>query len=476
MTIKNRYPLPLIQEILARLQKARWYTKLDLRDGYYHLRIAEGEEWKTAFQTRYGHFEFQVMPFGLTNAPGSFQHFINHTIRDYLDVFCTAFHDDILLYSSTLKENKEHMRLVLKRLSAAGVHLKPGKCRFHVQEVDYLGLVITLNGLRMQEEKVATIRNWEDPESVKDVQSFLGFANFYRRIILNYSKVVAPLTKLTAKSVPWQGGTEQGTAFKALKDAFTSGPILQHFDYEKAIIVETDASDYVSAGVLLQPDDNSVLRPVAFFPKKHSPAECNYEIYDKKLLAIVRSFEEWRPHLIGAVQPVRVLTDHKNLEYFATKRQLNQRQVRRSGFMAQFPWYAEYRPGKLGGKPDELTRRSGDLPNEVDERLAQRMQILLKPEIYHAASHAENHAKNHRQSPDYDTIRASEVTLLAGKPPPPPSSPPPPPPSSPPLPPPSSPPPPPSPPSPLSPSSPPTDFESLLSVAYASDPFPSEVL
>ena len=181
MTIKNRYPLPLIQETLARLQKARWYTKLDLRDGYYHLRIAEGEEWKTAFRIRYGHFEYQVMPFGLTNAPGSFQHFINDTLREFLDLFCTAFLDDILIYSDSQEENKKHTRQVLERLAEVGIHLKPEKCMFHVQEVDYLGLVITPGGLRMQEEKVATIRNWEDPKCLKDVQSFLGFANFYRR-------------------------------------------------------------------------------------------------------------------------------------------------------------------------------------------------------------------------------------------------------------------------------------------------------
>jgi len=132
MTVKNRYPLPLIQETLARLQKARWYTKLDLRDGYYHLRIAKGEEWKTAFRTRYGHFEYQVMPFGLANAPASFQHFINDTIRDMLNVFCTAFLDDILIYSGTLEENKKHTRLVLECLAAARIHPKPEKCHFHV--------------------------------------------------------------------------------------------------------------------------------------------------------------------------------------------------------------------------------------------------------------------------------------------------------------------------------------------------------
>ena len=184
---------------------------------------------------------------------------------------------------------------------------------------------------------------------------------------------MAPITKLTGKSTPCTWGTEQERAFQGLKDAFTSAPILQHFDYEKAIVVETNASDYVSAGVPSQPDDQGVLRPVAFFSKKHSPAEGNYEIYDKELLAIVRSFKEWHPHLIRAAQPIKVLTDHKNLEYFATKRQLNQRQVCWSGFMAQFLWYAEYRPGKLGGKPDALTRRSGDLPKEGDERLEQRV-------------------------------------------------------------------------------------------------------
>ena len=184
------------------------------------------------------------------------------------------------------------MRQVLERLSAAGIHLKPEICRFQVQEVDYLGLVITRGGVRMQEEKVTTVRNWEAPPCVKDLQSFLGFANFYRRFIANYSKVVAPITKLTGKDTPWTWGTEQKRAFQGLKASFTSAPILLHFDYEKATVVETDASDYVAAGVLSQPDDKGVLRPVAFFSEKHSPAECNYEIYDKELLAIVRSFEE----------------------------------------------------------------------------------------------------------------------------------------------------------------------------------------
>ena len=379
ITIKNRYPLPLIQETLARLQKAKWYTKLDMRGAYNLLRMAEGEEWKTAFRTRYGHFEYTVMPFGLTNAPASFQHFVNDVLRKFLDRTGTAFLDDILIYSDTLEENIQHTREILMALDEVGLHLKPEKCRFHIQEVDYLGLVITPGGIRMQQSKVDTIQNWQSPTSVKGVQEFLGFANFYRRFILNYSSVVVPLTRLTRKDTPFVWESEQEEAFQKLKIAFTSAPILCHFDWEKSIVVETDASDFVSAGVLSQPDENDILHPVAFFSKKHSLAECNYEIYDKELLAIVRCFEEWHPHLIGSPHPIQVLTDHKNLEFFKTKRTLNQWQIRWSEFMSEFPWYAEYRPGKLGGKPDSLTRRSGDLPREGDERLTQRFQALLKP-------------------------------------------------------------------------------------------------
>jgi hypothetical protein len=159
ITVKNRYPLPLIQETLTRLSKAKWFTKLDLRGAYNLVRIAEGEEWKTAFRTRYGHFEYNVMPFGLTNAPASFQHFINDTLRDFLDVFCTAYLDDILIYSDSLAEHQIHVRQVLKKLQQAGLYLKPEKCEFHVQEVKYLGLIITTKGIQMDPAKVAAVKD-----------------------------------------------------------------------------------------------------------------------------------------------------------------------------------------------------------------------------------------------------------------------------------------------------------------------------
>ncbi|KAI0991394.1 hypothetical protein K3495_g16793, partial [Podosphaera aphanis] len=224
------------------------------------------------------------MPFGLTNAPATFQHFVNDCLRDYLDIFCTAFVDDILIYSDTLEEHKTHVVNVLKALKKNNVFLKPEKCEFHTQSTTYLGLIIEPNGIRMDPKKLEAVREWTKPRNVKDVQAFLGFANFYRRFILGFSKLAAPLTKLTRKDSQFLWTQEAQSAFDALKMAFTTAPILAHFNPEKMIVVETDASDYVSAGILSQYDDAQKLRPVAYFSKKHSPAECNYEIYDKELL------------------------------------------------------------------------------------------------------------------------------------------------------------------------------------------------
>jgi hypothetical protein len=189
--------------------------------------------------------------------------------------------------------------------------------------VKYLGFIISTSGTKMDPAKVATIQEWPEPWNVKDVQSFLRFANFYRRFIKHYSTIVAPITLLTQKNMPFAWTDEYSKSFEALKQAFTTAPILHHFDHDREVIVETDASDSVSAGILSQYDDEGVLHPVAFFSKKHSPAECNYEIYNKDLMAIVRTFEEWRPELKGALHPIKVLSDHKNLEYFMMTKLLN---------------------------------------------------------------------------------------------------------------------------------------------------------
>jgi len=208
-TVKNRYSLPLIRETLMRISKARFFTKLDDRGAYNLIRLAEGEEWKTAFRNRYSLFESLVMPFGLTNGPADFQRFINETLAPFLNHFTSAYLDDILIYSDTMDEHTRHVHRVLERLTDACLHLKPEKCEFHKTEVKYLGLIIGVDGIKMDPSKVETVKAWPPPENLRDVQVFLGFANFYRRFIKGYSKVVEPLTQLTRKGQPFKWETKQ---------------------------------------------------------------------------------------------------------------------------------------------------------------------------------------------------------------------------------------------------------------------------
>ena len=275
-----------------RLSKAQFYTTLDVRDAYNIIRIVEGDKWKTAFRTRYGLFESLVIPFGLTNTSADFKRFINGILRPFLDEFCIAYLDDILIYSESMEEYRIQVRRVMEALSQVGLYLKPEKCTFHKTEVKYLGLIISAEGVKMDPKKIEAIVQWNSPRNLHDVRAFLEFANFYRRFILGYSQVVTPLVRLTKKNTPftWDGSCEK--AFQELKRQFTSALILIHFDPKCEIVIETHASDYVSARIMSQYDNEGILYPVAFFSKKHSPTECNYEIYDKELMAIIRCFEE----------------------------------------------------------------------------------------------------------------------------------------------------------------------------------------
>ncbi|KAH0375210.1 hypothetical protein KCU92_g10240, partial [Aureobasidium melanogenum] len=380
LTHKNRYPLPLISETLDRLSKAKWFTKIDIIAAFNKLRMAAGEEWKTAIRTRYGLYEYLVMPFGLANAPASFQNFINDVLREFLDKFATAYMDDILVYSNSLSEHKEHVAKVLQALKDAGLQADIDKCEFHKQEVKYLGLIISTEGVKMDPQKVSAILDWPPLTSVKEVQSFLGFANFYRRFIKGYSSLATPLTKLTRKDQPFDWDSSCEKAFDQLKSAFLSAPILQHFDFDKKTRLETDASDGAIGGILSQQDDQGFWKPVAYMSAKMLPAECNYEIYDKELLAIVRAFEEWRPELEGSQDKIEVLSDHKNLVYFMKSKLLNRRQARWSEFLSRFNFEIAYIPGAKNNKADALTRRSGDLPCDRGDGPAVQEQVVLKTE------------------------------------------------------------------------------------------------
>lgn len=203
ITRKDQYPLPLISELLDSPRRAKIYTKLDLGHAYHLVRIAEGDEWKTAFRTRYGSYEWRVMPFGLTNAPTAFQRFINDILKDLLDVCVIVYLDDVLIFSDNPEQRKENVQEVFRRLCKHGLFVNPSKCFFNVETVEYLGFILSPKGIEMDVAKVETILDWPEPRKVKDIQSFLGFCNFYRRFIYNYSDIVVPLTRLTRKDTPW---------------------------------------------------------------------------------------------------------------------------------------------------------------------------------------------------------------------------------------------------------------------------------
>ncbi len=375
ITVKNRYALPLIPDLLERLRDAKIFTKLDLRGAYNLVRVKEGEEWKTAFRTKFGHFEYSVMPFGLTNAPATFQHFMNDLFRDILDIYVVVYLDDILVFSKNESDHVAHVQEVLRRLQDNNLSVKAEKCAFHVPTVDFLGYVISHEGIKMDPSKTLAINEWPRPACVKDVQAFLGLANFYRRFVPMFSRLAHPLTSLLKKKVDFLWVKPQEEAFLALKSALTSDPVLAQPDLLKPFVVETDASDFAIGAVLRQRSDSGALHVISYYSRKLNSAECNYEVHDKELLAIRVAFGEWRHLLIDSPHKITVFTDHRNLVQFSESRKLNGRQVRWSIFFADFDFKIVYRPGSDNGLPDALSRRPDHGP--VEEEV---IRPLLSPE------------------------------------------------------------------------------------------------
>ncbi|SLM34530.1 retrotransposon nucleocapsid protein [Lasallia pustulata] len=340
ITKRNRYPIPLIEETLAKVTGCKYLTKLDVIAAFNKLRMHPNSEDYTTFITSMGAYKYHVLPFGLTNSPANYQHYMNDVLWDHLNNFCSTYLDDILIYSKTLKERTQHVRAVLQKLIDAGLQVDIEKCKFHVQETSFLGVLLSTDGLRMDSKKVQVVVDWSTPTNLKQVQAFIGFCNFYRWFIKGFSKIIGPMLKLTQKGVIFQW-----------TDTF-----LQHFDRTRKAILETDSSDHVNAGVLSQYDDDKVLHPVAFYSKNMVPAECNYEIYDKELLAIICCLEHWRPELEATELPVEIFTDHKALEHFMTSKELTRRQVRWAEKLSEYNFKIMYQTGAKNIKADALTQ------------------------------------------------------------------------------------------------------------------------
>ena len=380
ITRRNSYPIPLIEETLARVVGCKHISKLDIIAAFNKLRMDPESEDFTTFICSLGIYKYHVLPFGLTNGPASWQQYMNDMLFEFINKFVQVYLDDILIYSKTRKEHQRHLELVFAKLEEAGLQVDIKKCEFFQTEVTFLGVILSIDGLRMDPAKVDVIIGWLQPTCLKEVQAFVGFCNFYRRFIKAFSHLAKPLTRMAKKEAGFAWSEDAHKAFEALKKCVTEAPILRHYDRKKKVILETDFSDWCLGGVLSQYDDEGVLHPVAFYSKKMIPAECNYEIYDKELLAIIRCLEHWRPELEGTEEPVEIYTDHKGLETFMTSKKLTPRQVRWAELLADYNIRIQYQSGARNVKADALTRMPGFRPGEDDERERYRERVLLPPE------------------------------------------------------------------------------------------------
>ena len=327
ITVKNKCLLPLISELINKLQGARYFTKLDVHWGFNNVQMKEGDEWKAAFQTDWGLYEPLVMFFGLTNSPATFQTMMDGIFEDLIsEGVVMVYLDNILIFTKTLEEHRKVVHWVLELLQQHGLSLKPEKCEFEKTSIEYLGVVASHNLVKMDPAKLARVAEWPTLSNKKEVQSFLGFTNFYQRFIEGSSHIPWPLFDLTKANSTFKWSSEEKLAFDTLKDWITSAPILALLDNSRPYWVEADSSYFTTRAVLSQQNtEDNKWHPIAFLSKSLSPVKQNYEIHDKEMLAIVQALEEWRHFLEGAKHQFAIWMDHKNLEYVMTAKKLNQR-------------------------------------------------------------------------------------------------------------------------------------------------------
>ena len=350
VTVRNRYPIPLVADLFDQLSGAKYFTKLDLRSGYYQVRIAEGDEQKTTCVTRYGAFEFLVMPFGLTNAPATFCTLMNQVFHDFLDKFVVVYIDDIVIYSANLEEHLEHLKLMFARLREHQLYVKQEKCEFAKTSIKFLGHVIEQGRIRMDGRKVRAIQEWKVPKGVSELRSFLGLANYYRKFVEGYSRRVAVLTDLLKKGRPWNWSEACQGAFIDLKQVLVKDPVLALPDLSKPFEVQTDASDFALGGVLMQEG-----HPVAYESRKLSEAERKYTAQEKELLAVVHCLRNWRHYLLGSRFVVK--TDNTAVSHFLTQPKLTPKQGRWQELLAEFDFRFEHTSGKTNLAADALSHK-----------------------------------------------------------------------------------------------------------------------
>ena len=350
ITIRYRHPIPRLDDMLDELSGSIVFSKIDLRSGYHQIRMKLGDEWKTAFKTKFGLYEWLVMPFGLTNAPSTFMRLMNEVLRSFIGRFVVVYFDDILIYSRSLEEHLDHLRAVFNALRDAHLFGNLEKCTFCTDRVSFLGYVVTPQGIEVDQAKVEAIHSWPVPCTVTQVRSFLGLAGFYRRFVKDFSTIAAPLHELTKKGATFTWAAAQQDAFNTLKDKLTHAPLLQLPDFNKTFELECDASGIGLGGVLLQEG-----KPVAYFSEKLSGPSLNYSTYDKELLALVRTLETWQ-HYLWPKEFV-IHSDHESLKHIRSQAKLNRRHAKWVEFIESFPYVIKHKKGKENIIADALSRR-----------------------------------------------------------------------------------------------------------------------
>ena len=349
ITVKYRFPIPRIDDILDQLAGAEFFSKLDLQNGYHQVRIRAGDEWKTAFKTSTGLYEWLVMPFGLSNAPSTFMRLINDVLRPFAGKFLVVYFDDILVYSRSLTEHQEHLRAVCAKLQDEQLYANLTKCSFLKTSVAYLGFIVSAEGIAVDPAKTAAIRDWPTLQSLFDIQSFHGLAQFYRRFVRDFSSIASPLTDIFRQTqFAWNSTAER--AFLQLKLALTTAPVLRLPDFSKVFDVSTDASGS-GVGAVLSQDSH----PVSYFSEKLTDAKRRYSNYDRELFAVIQALKFWRHYLLH--RDFTLYSDHEALRFLHSQKKLSARHGRWTEFLPEYTFTLRHRPGRDNKVADALSRR-----------------------------------------------------------------------------------------------------------------------
>lgn len=376
LTKKNNAPIPRIDEILDRLGRAAVFSKMDMKTGFHQIRIRPSDVEKTAFNSKYGHFEFLVMPMGLCNAPATFQTLMNSIFYDHLDDFVVVYIDDLLVFSKNREDHLRHLEIVLSRLKAHQLYIGRAKCHFMASEIDFLGLIVSQQGIHVDPERIRAVQEWPRPKTVSDLRSFVGLLQYFRRFIKDFSSIAAPLTDLTRKHSGMHLWDEQCTsAFKDLKSRLTSAPILVSPRWDKQFNCHVDASQYAVGGTLTQTDDDGQERVVAYYSKRLNDAEENYTSNDRELLGLVYFLKRFRCYLEGST--FEVITDNQVLSNFLTKKNLSRRETRWLDLFAEFNLdKLTLKQGKIHVLGDALSR----IPQESEFKISNVELSSIIPE------------------------------------------------------------------------------------------------